>query len=200
MIGVITIEAAADVVRGGGVVVVPTDTVYGLGALVTNPTAVANIFVAKRRPRDVALPVMVASEAQLRELGVEISLEARALMDAFWPGALTIVMPVSPALAALTGATDSVGFRLPAQPALRALLEATGPLAVTSANRHGEPPCTTAEEARVLFDDGVAGVVDGGTCDGTVSTVVRVGGSWEILRAGAVDASEISAVLGPPKN
>ena len=139
MIGVITIEAAADVVRGGGVVVVPTDTVYGLGALVTNPTAVANIFVAKRRPRDVALPVMVASEAQLRELGVEISLEARALMDAFWPGALTIVMPVSPALAALTGATDSVGFRLPAQPALRALLEATGPLAVTSANRHGEP-------------------------------------------------------------
>jgi len=200
MIGVITIEAAADVVRGGGVVVVPTDTVYGLGALVTNPTAVANIFAAKRRPRDVALPVMVASEAQLRELGVEISLEARALMDAFWPGALTIVMPVSPALAALTGATDSVGFRLPAQPALRALLEATGPLAVTSANRHGEPPCTTAEEVRVLFDDGVAGVVDGGTCDGTVSTVVRVGESLEILRAGAVDASEISAVLGPPKN
>ena len=195
---ILNLTEAADALVAGGVLALPTDTVYGLAAVAANPVAVELIFEAKRRPRDVALPIMVPSPSTIADLGVEWPEAAQALAATFWPGALTIVVPVAPAIAQRYGTTDAVGFRQPNRADLLKVLEKTGPLAVTSANLHGEPPCTTAMEVVAQFTGGVvSGVLDGGACEGVVSTVVRLGSSWEILRHGAIAEEQISQVLGP---
>jgi len=160
----------------GSVVAVPTDTVYGLAARPDHPAAVAAVFDAKHRPPELALPVLVADESQLDGVVVAWPPVAHRLAERLWPGGLTVVVTARPALARLLGGDGrTIGVRLPDHEELRGLLRRTGPLAVTSANRHGVPPCTTAEAVRLAFaDEPVDLVVDGGTCDGAPSTVVDV--------------------------
>jgi L-threonylcarbamoyladenylate synthase len=190
--------AALAALERGEVIALPTDTVYGLAARLDSPEAIAEIFVLKQRPFDVALPVLISGSAQLASLGVAWPPEAERLAEQFWPGPLTIVVPVGEKLARRTGASSAIGFRVPAQRMVRELLFASGPLCVTSANRHGAPPCVSAHEVATVFAaTTLGGVVDGGDCAGEVSTVVSLEDGWRVLRAGAVSTERLTALLGP---
>jgi L-threonylcarbamoyladenylate synthase len=197
------VDEIVTLLQGGGVVGVPTDTVYGLAASLHEPGAMAKLFAAKNRPSDVALPILVDGVAEIERLGVSWFDAARRLSDAFWPGALTIVVPVSHDLATHVGAaTDTAGFREPDDDVLRAVLTRSGPLAVSSANRHGATPCTSASLVAATFDESedVAAVLDAGERLGEVSTIVELtGGSWRVLRQGAISAAAIGNVLAPPE-
>jgi len=192
-------DETVDALRHGRVAAVPTDTVYGVAAGVWSLVGVAGLFALKRRPRDVALPVLVARTDDLAELDVVFDERAQRLASALWPGALTMVVPAPPALAAAIGATnESVGLRVPDDEVLLALLREVGPLVVTSANDHGEAPCTSADEVLGAFAqrDGWAGVFDDGPRDGVVSTVVDLTGpKWRVLRRGAIDEASIERAL-----
>ena len=199
MTDVVNEDAAVALLAAGKVVAVPTDTVYGVGASLAHPAAVEALFALKRRPGSVALPILVASIEQIEALGASWPERARQLASSFWPGALTIVVPGPPGLASVVGgSSQTAGFRIPNDAQLRGVLARSGALAVTSANEHGGPPCQSAAQVRSAFagHDGLAGVVDGGTRNGRVSTVVEISGStWRILREGAVATPEIAAVL-----
>jgi tRNA threonylcarbamoyl adenosine modification protein (Sua5/YciO/YrdC/YwlC family) len=199
VIETLNVQGAYDALSKGEVVAVPTDTVYGLAASLKFEPAIMRIFSLKRRPSYVPFPVVVSSIEQIEALGVEILPEMRRLAKEFWPGVLTIVVPAPASLAALVCSRgESVGFRIPNDPLLMSLVERTGPLALTSANDHGEEPCQSAQEIREIFKDqtGLAGVLDDGPRSGEVSSVVEIsGGSWKMLRERAVASSEISRVL-----
>lgn len=196
------LETAARLLDEGRIVAVPTDTVYGVAASLSQPAAVAELFALKRRPATRALPVLVDSVEQIEELGVEWTDDARRLSLALWPGALTVVVAVPRILADLVASTDATaGFRIPDDRQLRTLLRTSGPLAVTSANEHGERPCTDAAEVLSAFQgrDELAGVLDGGRRSGVVSTVVELrGGTWRIVREGAVDGAVVAELLDRP--
>ena len=180
------LDDAADALLRGEAVGIPTDTVYGVCAACSVPGATARLFEVKQRPVDVALPVLVADEAQAREIAV-VPPAAAALMQAHWPGGLTIVLPRAPGFTVDLGGTDdtTVGVRVADHHVPIALARRVGPLATTSANRHGEPTPTTAAGVREAL--GLAIVIDGGVCEGAPSTVVAVrGDAIEILRQGAV--------------
>ncbi|MBU6495472.1 MAG: threonylcarbamoyl-AMP synthase [Acidobacteria bacterium] len=196
----LTVEAARRALSEGRVVALPTDTVYGLAARWDDAEAVSTIFELKSRPRDVALPVLVATSDQITALGVEWPERARRLAERWWPGALTVAVPVVAELAQRIGAEGSIGFRQPAAPITLDLLALSGPLAVTSANRHGHEPARSAEEVLATFaGTRLAGVLDGGRCDAVVSTVIElVGESWRLRRAGGVDVEQVAEILGPP--
>jgi L-threonylcarbamoyladenylate synthase len=191
------LERALAVLAGGGVVAIPTDTVYGLAVDPTVAGATGRLFSAKSRPGDTALPVLVADAAAGRLLADPVGAEAEALIERFWPGALTVVLRRSPCSAAfeLGGDPATIGLRCPAHPLARALLARSGPLAVTSANRHGEAPLTSAAGVRAAFAGSVGAVLDGGVCDGTPSTVVSClgppGTPVTLLRAGSIDFAEL---------
>lgn len=199
MTDVIIWEFAARLLDEGDVVALPTDTVYGLAASLSHPSAVTALFEMKRRPSAVALPVLVDSLDQITRLGVTWPDTASALSRAFWPGPLTIVVPVPEILARRVGSTsDTVGFRLPDDQLLRGIIARSGPLVVTSANEHGEPPCQRVAEVLNVFGgrDELAGVVDGGTRAGEVSTVVDVSETpWRLVREGALSHAALAAVL-----
>lgn len=193
-------EGAIDALLGGGIVALPSDTVYGVGAAIAHPQAVARLFGLKGRPTSVALPVIIDDVAAVERLAVTWSARAARLADAYWPGALTIVVAAEAALARLVGASSAVGLRVPDDDTLRAIARAVGPIAFTSANRHGDPPCTSAPAVLAAFagDDALAGVLDGGDRSGAVSSVVDVAGEpWRLVRAGAIDVDALAAVLGP---
>ena len=194
------LEGAIDALLGGGIVALPSDTVYGVGAAIAHPKAVARLFGLKGRPTNVALPVIIDDVATVERLAVTWSPRATRLANAFWPGALTIVVAADASLAGLVGAASAVGLRVPDDDTLRAIARAVGPIAFTSANRHGEPPCTNAAAVLDAFagDDALDGVLDGGERSGAVSSVVDVTSeAWRVLRAGAIAADELAAVLGP---
>lgn len=169
-----SLDAALAALDAGRVVAVPTDTVYGLSARIDRPDALAAVFVAKGRPPGLALPVLVGRWRQVHEVAADWPRSASMLAARYWPGALTVVVPVREHLGPqLGGDGATVGLRRPDHRWVRSLCRRAGPLAVTSANRHGEPPCSTAEEAVAAFDaSAVAVVIDGGRCDGVPSTVV----------------------------
>ena len=178
-------EAVAALLRGE-VIVVPTDTVYGVAVAGSVPGATARLFEVKARPTDVALPVLVADVAQARTV-VEVSELAAYLMARHWPGGLTIVLPRAAGFDVDLGGTDgtTVGVRVPDHHVPRDLARRVGPLVTTSANLHGRPTPATAAEVRAEL--GVEIVVDGGRCAGAPSTVVRVDGDEVVvLREGAV--------------
>jgi len=184
--------------RRGLVVAVPTDTVYGLAAALDQPEAVASLFRLKRRPTSVALPVLVSAPEAIDALGVQWPAMASRLSAEFWPGALTIVVRVDAQLASSVGGTESIGFRIPRDEMLLRVLNECGPLAVSSANEHGEPPCETAEQAVEMLGSNelLNAVLDGGLRQGEVSTVVEIGAdSWRMLRAGSISAEAIQRVL-----
>jgi L-threonylcarbamoyladenylate synthase len=177
---------------------IPTDTVYGLAVDPFRPGATDRIFAAKRRPRDVNVPVLVSGVDQALSISTALPALALELMDRYWPGPLTIVIPAKPGLGADLGEDDvTVGVRSPDHPVPLALCAAVGPLATTSANRHGEPPMTTAAEVDATFGDALGIVLDGGVCAGSPSTVVDcTGEELKLLREGRIPWAEIRGAGG----
>ena len=174
---------------------IPTDTVYGLAVDPFRPGATDRIFAVKRRPRDVSLPLLVSGVEQALSVSTAVPALALQLMDRYWPGPLTIVIPAAPGLGADLGDDDlTVGVRSPDHPVPQALCVAAGPLATTSANRHGEPPMTTAGELAESFGDAVPVVLDAGACAGSPSTVVDcTGRDLKLLREGRIPWAELVA-------
>ena len=194
-----SLALAARLLREGQLVAFPTETVYGLGANALDAEAVKAIFAAKGRPADNPLIAHIWDRAQLEGL-VEIPDAAPALMDAFWPGPLTILMPrTSRVPDVVTAGLDTVAIRMPSHPVARAMLRACGlPIAAPSANRSGKPSPTTAEHVRVDMDGRIPLILDGGPCDvGLESTVIDVThGTPTILRPGGVTQAMLERVLG----
>ena len=193
-------SAVAEALRAlsrGRPVGIPTDTVYGLAVDPFRPGATDRLFAAKRRPRDVNLPVLVSGRDQVEKLATALPDGACALMERYWPGPLTVVLPSRPDLAADLGNDEAtVGVRCPAHPVPLALCRAAGPLATTSANRHGEPTLVTAAEVVDAFGDAVPVVLDGGPCEGLPSTVVDcTGHEPKLLREGRVPWVEVQAAF-----
>ena len=197
-----TVEQAATCLRRGELILLATETVYGLGADASNPDAVAAIFEAKGRPRFNPLISHVSDAAAAEEIGV-FGPQARALAEAFWPGPLTLVTPVRNAdrVCDLARAgLDSVAIRVPGHAKARAVLAAFGgPVVAPSANRSGRPSPTTFADAVEETGFAVGAAIDGGPCIvGLESTVVSVlGGQVSLLRPGSVTRAEIEAVVGP---
>ena len=177
---------------------IPTDTVYGLAVDPFKAGATDRIFAAKRRPRDVSLPVLVSGVDQALGLSTAVPDLALELMARYWPGALTIVLPAKSGLGADLGDDElTVGVRSPDHPVPLALCAAAGPLATTSANRHGEPPMTTAEELAGAFGEAVPVVLDGGVCAGSPSTVVDcTGRELKLLREGRIPWADLQGAGG----
>lgn len=195
-----TIDEAVAILRAGGLVAFPTETVYGLGADAGNPEAVRKIFAAKGRPADHPLIVHLASAAQLSEWAIEIPASAYELAAAFWPGPLTIILKrASWVPDAVTGGQATVGLRVPAHPlALRLLRAFKGGLAAPSANRFGRLSPTTALHVSQELGDRVDLILDGGPCPvGLESTIVDLSsGTPRLLRPGGVTVAQLSELLG----
>lgn len=198
--------AAVRVLRAGGLVAVPTDTVYGIAVALATPGGIERLFGAKARPPDKAIALLLADAEQARDIGI-LSPAATALARAFWPGGLTLVVArrTDRALpAALTGgdlapgAVPTVGLRVPDHDAPRALARALGPIPTTSANRSGEPELRDAYAIQAELGEALDLILDGGpSLGGPASTVVdATGDAVRILRAGAVSIDEITRCLG----
>lgn len=191
------LEQGADAVRRGELVVLPTDTVYGLGTDAFSPDAVGELLAAKGRGRDMPVPVLVGSPRTLDGIATALSPTTRALVEAFWPGGLTLVARVQPSLQWDLGDTaGTVAVRMPLHPVAIELLQATGPMAVSSANISGSPPATTVDEAIEQLGEAVSVYLDGGPCGEPVpSTIVDVTGEVpRLLRAGAVTVETLREV------
>jgi L-threonylcarbamoyladenylate synthase len=191
--------AAIRILREGGVVALPTDTVYGIGVDLSVPGGIERLFEAKRRPADRAIVLLLAEAGQAATLA-DWPPAAAVLAEAFWPGGLTLVVPQRPSVAfpaELTASRSTIGLRVPDHPSPRALAAALGPLPVTSANVSGLPEARTALEIVTQLGDAVDLVLDGGPSrGGPPSTVVDCTVEPpRILRAGAIDAAEIIACL-----
>jgi L-threonylcarbamoyladenylate synthase len=196
------IDAAVAVLQQGGIVVFPTDTVYGVGALPGDARAVRKIFRAKRRPPERAIPILIADEADLPRVAAAVPPAARRLARAFWPGPLTIVLRRAPAFrGAGLAEDDTVAVRIPNHPVARALIRAAGgALAVTSANLSGRPSLPTAGEVAAQIGRRVDLILDGGRCPGGVeSSVVDCSRTpIRLLREGALTRDQLArAALTP---
>jgi L-threonylcarbamoyladenylate synthase len=193
--------AAIEVLRAGGVVVVPTDTVYGLAARPEDAGAVAAVYRTKGRPEGMALPVLAASAEQVRALGVAFTAPAQALAARWWPGPLTLAFGFDHEAARpswLEGRTE-VAVRVPDHDFLRDVLAETGVLVVTSANRHGTPTPRAAGDVAEALGPEVVLVVDGGLLHEVPSTLVNVAGAEPAVeREGAIGLSAITASLAAP--
>jgi len=189
-----SIARAVDLLRAGHLVAFPTDTVYGIGCRAGDADSLARLFAAKRRPPEKAVPWLIASEDDVAARGFTLNAPARALADRFWPGALTLVLVSA-------DGSESQAFRVPDHPAALALLTAAGPLAVSSANRSGEPETLDADDVSIAFADAdePEATIDGGRVPGGLaSTVIDLSGARpRLLREGPVSRTEIESVIGP---
>jgi L-threonylcarbamoyladenylate synthase len=196
------IDEAVRILREGGLVAFPTETVYGLGADADNPVAVRKIFAAKGRPANHPLIVHLASARSLPQWTRGVPDAAHRLAERFWPGPLTLILRRGPGvLDEVTGGQDTVGLRVPSHPVAQALLQAfDGGIAAPSANRFGRVSPTTAQHVRDELGDQVQWVLDGGPCQvGIESTIVDLSrGVPVVLRPGRIAAEEIEALLGVP--
>lgn len=192
------IEAAAAAARGGRLVVLPTDTVYGIGADAFNPAAVRDLLAAKGRGPDMPVPVLVGSRATLSGLVLALPAAAEVLMAAFWPGALSLIVEHAPSLRWNLGDTrNTVMVRMPLHPVALELLRAVGPMAVSSANISGLPPATTCDQAQSQLAEQVAVYLDGGPSPvGVASSVVDLTGAVPVLRReGAITIERLREVV-----
>ncbi|HUR73994.1 MAG TPA: L-threonylcarbamoyladenylate synthase [Sporichthya sp.] len=192
------LAAAGTAVGAGRLVVLPTDTVYGLGADAFTPSAVEALLAAKGRGRDMPVPVLIGTMRTLDGIAARLSDAARELVEAFWPGGLTIVCHQQPSLSWDLGeAAQTVAVRMPLHPVALDLLKSTGPMAVSSANRTGMPPATSVEAARSQLGNDVEVYLDGGpTADTLASTIVDVTGERpRVLRAGAISIEDLRSVV-----
>ncbi|HYO85939.1 MAG TPA: L-threonylcarbamoyladenylate synthase [Dermatophilaceae bacterium] len=191
---------AVEAVRVGHLIVLPTDTVYGVAADAFDPVAVASLLAAKGRGPQMPPPVLVPSPWTVDGLATDVPDWARALLDRFWPGPLTLVLQAQPSLRWDLGETNgTVALRMPDHPVALAVLAHTGPLAVTSANRTGRPAAGTVAEAEGQLGDAVAIYLDAGTAPGLVASTIldATGDGPVILRAGALSREDIDAVTEP---
>ncbi len=194
------IEAAAQAVQRGGLVVLPTDTVYGIGADAFDHDAVQALLDAKGRGREMPPPVLVSAATTLAALATNLPPYVEALTEAFWPGPLTLVCEQQPSLTWDLGETrGTVAVRMPDHEVALALLERTGPLAVSSANLSGLPAAVEASEAEGMLGESVEVVLDGGTSPGgEASTILDVRLSQpRLLRVGALAVDRINEVVQP---
>jgi L-threonylcarbamoyladenylate synthase len=192
------LREAASAIRRGELVVLPTDTLYGIGADAFTPDAVAALLAAKGRGRNMPTPVLVGSPTTLHGLVSDFSEAAWELVDAFWPGGLTLVTRHQPSLRWDLGDTrGSVAVRMPLHPVAIELLNTTGPLAVSSANLTGGTPPADCDEAQRQLGDSVSVYLDGGRADHAVaSSIVDVTGKNPVLlREGAVTAAQLREVV-----
>lgn len=193
------LSAAVGAVKSGRLVVLPTDTVYGIGADAFDSDAVTALLAAKGRGRDMPVGVLVGSWHTIEGLAHAVSQHARELIRAFWPGALSLVVRQAPSLQwDLGDARGTVMLRMPLHPVAIELLRETGPMAVSSANISGRPPATTAVEAREQLGPQVQVYLDGGRApQQAASTIVDLTGHMpRVLREGPISAAAIAAVLG----
>ncbi|UPU88636.1 L-threonylcarbamoyladenylate synthase [Demequina sp. TMPB413] len=194
-----SLDAAVHALSRGEVVVLPTDTVYGVGADAFQPQAVARVLAAKGRDRQMPPPVLIPSVRTVDGLAHDVSAPARALMDACWPGPLTVIVLAQPSLAWDLGETrGTVALRIPDHAAALALLARTGPLAVTSANRTGQPAATTADDAKEQLGDAVSVYLDAGDSPlGVASTIVDATGPvLKVVREGGVSWDRLVEIVG----
>lgn len=192
------VAAAVDAVRGGRLVVLPTDTLYGIGCDAFNNDAVASLLAAKHRGPDMPVPVLVGSWDTIQGLVREYSPQAKALVEAFWPGGLSIVVPQAASLPWNLGDTrGTVMLRMPLHPVAIELLRETGPMAVSSANISGQQPPTTVAGAEQQLGSAVSVYLDGGTTPvGEPSSIVDLSGRTpRILREGAISAERIAGAM-----
>jgi len=192
------VSRALKILRGGGLVAFPTDTVYGLGALALDAAAVESIYAAKGRPAEKAIPILIGDPDDLEKVCSSVPPMAQKLAARFWPGPLTLVVPKHPSLPEAVSATLTVGVRVPDHPVARALLRATGPMAVTSANLSGQTNPVSAGEVMAQLNGRIPLVLDGGVTPGGIpSTVVNcVGAKPLILREGPLTLEQIMTILG----
>jgi tRNA threonylcarbamoyl adenosine modification protein (Sua5/YciO/YrdC/YwlC family) len=190
---------AASAVRRGELVVLPTDTVYGIGTDAFSPKAVADLLAAKGRGRDMPPPVLVGSMRAATALIDDLGTHGRDLMEEFWPGPLTLVCTATPSLSWDLGDTKgTVAVRMPMDPVALDLLKEVGPMAVSSANKSGQPAAATAEEALEQLGEDIAVYLDGGVCESPVaSTIVDLTYAVpRVLRAGAISIEQLRGVCG----
>ncbi len=194
------IKTCAEIIKRGGLVGMPTETVYGLAANALNGKAVADIFKAKGRPQDNPLIVHISRIDELYPLVSEVPETALRLAKAFWPGPLTIILPKSDIIPdEVTAGLNTVAVRMPSHPVARRLIELCGvPLAAPSANSSGLPSPTTAEHVIRDMDGKIDAILNGGACDvGVESTVISLAGKKpRVLRPGGISPEELSSVIG----
>ena len=190
-------QTALEILNNGGIVAFPTDTVYGLGALAFNNSAIESIYKAKDRPLEKAIPILIADINDLEMVASAVPDMARTLASRFWPGPLTCVVPKKQTLPLAVSATSTVAVRIPDHPDARALLRAAGPMAVTSANISGYANPTTAQEVYDQLNGRIPLILDGGKTKGGIpSTLVDCTGEQPvILREGSITLAELLAVL-----
>jgi L-threonylcarbamoyladenylate synthase len=191
------IPHALEILKAGGLVAFPTDTVYGVGALAFDSKAIESIYAVKARPVEKAIPILIGDPEDLEKVGIDIPDVARKLASRFWPGPLTILIPKRAGLPESISATPTVGVRVPDHAVARDLLRAAGPMAVTSANISGELSPVTAEEVYEQLAGRIALIIDGGKTPGGVpSTLVDcTRPELKILRRGPISLKELRAAF-----
>ena len=193
------IEKAAAIIKNGGLVAMPTETVYGLAANAFDGKAVAGIFKAKGRPMDNPLIVHISALSQIDELVSEFPEKAKILAEKFWPGPLTIILPKSDRVPdEVSAGLDTVAVRFPSHPAARQLISLSMPLAAPSANLSGSPSPTNAKHVMDDMDGRIDAVIDGGECDvGLESTVITLASDRpRLLRPGGITAEQLREAIG----
>ena len=190
-------EEVTRILRRSGVIAMPTESFYALGASTSDEVAVRRVCAIKGRPQGKPILALIADRAQLTALIDEVTSAATTLMERFWPGPLTLIFPASPRLPkVLTAGTGSVGVRQTAHTGLAPLLRQVGPMTGTSANRSGEPPARTAEDVQRTLGSEVDLILDGGmTTGGLPSTIVDCGSPIRLLREGPISRQQIEAAL-----
>lgn len=192
------LTAAKEAIQRGEPIVLPTDTVYGIGVDAFSPRAVAVLLAAKGRSRQMPPPVLISRSAVMDALAMDIPEAARALAEHFWPGALTLILRAQPSLAWDLGETHgTVALRIPADDLALDLLTEVGPMAVSSANRTGQPAATTADQAQQMLAESVAVYLDDGVRDQSLSSsIVDCTGEIPVMvRDGAIPLAELQAVV-----
>lgn len=191
------ISQAHAIIRQGGLIAFPTDTIYGVAADSFNPEALERLYAAKDRPEEKALPVLIGSLDQLDNLVAIVSHQTRRIATHFWPGALTLVLPKAPTLPPELSPYPTVGIRMPNLAFTLNLLRETGPLATTSANLSGGPNPTSADDVLAQLDGRIDLVLDGGNTSGPqASTVVDASSpTLKILREGPIQLADLQALL-----
>jgi len=191
------IKLAANALMQGELVAFPTDTVYGLGAMVDDPCAIERLYIVKNRPASKAIPVLIGKPADLEMITSQLGEYARKFAEKFWPGPLTLVVICNPSLPNTLSATATIGVRIPDHPVALRLLNAAGPLAVTSANLSGQSNALSAGEVLDQLGRKIPIILDGGICPGgRPSTVVDCTGAEPyILRQGPISLEQLKSVL-----
>ena len=193
---------AVTLLQAGELVAFPTDTVYGVGAIVWDPAAVSKLYLAKLRPADKAIPVLLSDSSDIALVSRDPSPGALRLAETFWPGPLTLVVPRSPEVPdEVTAGSETLAVRVPGHDLARALIRAVGaPLATTSANLSGQPSPVTAQDVEAQLSGRVATILDGGLCPGGIpSTIVDLTGpSPRLLRLGPIALDDILSALRSP--